>query len=191
MIIALRVRRASKKRGESCQTSFTPLCEFLFSINMIRNHRPPLLVDNPNLITPSEEEKACRVRRNDRGWGRNLYRKLFQIRQMNVNHSAVISLVKIHSTTRQASRFNIMNTNQYWFSCMFCWLLAVKRKSKVRCVEGRMDFEWKKCLFSECVEAGAFTHRKAAIWLPLELQVHLPWFSTLSACGPALIEVKR
>lgn len=25
-------------------------------------------------------------------------------------------------------RFSIMNTNQYWFFCMFCWLLVVRKK---------------------------------------------------------------
>lgn len=42
-------------------------------------------------------------------------------------------------------RFNIMNTNQYWFSCMFCWLPVVKKN----CCWRRTDFEWIKCLFSE------------------------------------------
>lgn len=94
-------------------------------------------------------------------WG-SLYGKLAQKRQMNVNHSAVGVLAEnlfdnipmgVQAGWRggQCSleflplAFNIMNTNQYWFSCMFCWLPVVKKN----CCWRRMDFEWIKCLFSE------------------------------------------
>lgn len=68
----------------------------------------------------------------------------------------------------RSNRFSIMNTNQYWFSCMFCWLLVVRRKKCAVDVSGGegMDLEWMKCLFSEWCR---FTHRqKPQLQLPLD-----------------------
>ena len=65
--------------------------------------------------------------------------------------------VKIYSTTYQEGlgmmghthvffslHFNIMNTNQYWFFCMFYWLLGCKRELLLK---AKWISEWIKCWF--------------------------------------------
>lgn len=96
---------------------FTPLCEFYFRLTWLAPIHRQAEFNNLNETFWWNMEgiptKVASVRE----------RKLFQILQMNVNHSAVIAVVKIYSTTRQAGSFQRTLINIDFSVCFAdCWL---------------------------------------------------------------------